>query len=159
MLPRPFVGSFGIVSNDGIPKPNFWAFKMLSQLYPERLITDKDDRIDYGVFTDGKDIQILLTVQSSDYQDNNSHTASFELDFEAGKVLVMKIDDEHCNPKKMWTELGAPDNLTRKQVEEIKAATYLREEDLPFSTANGKTVINCSLKTNDVWLIKVSAHE
>ena len=28
MLPKPFVGGFGLVTNDGIPKPNFWAFKM-----------------------------------------------------------------------------------------------------------------------------------
>lgn len=157
MLPRPFVGSFGIISNDGIPKPNFWAFKMLSQLYPERLKSDKDDSIDYGVFTDGKDIQILLTAQSSDYRENNGHTATFELDFEAETVSVMKIDDGHCNPKKMWAELGSPDNLTREQVKDIKTATFLQEEILPFSTAGGKTIIDCSLNTNDVWLIKVKS--
>ncbi len=158
MLPRPFVGSFGIISNDGIPKPNFWAFKMLSQLYPKRLIQTANDEIDYGVFTDGKDIQILLSAQSSDYYDNERHEVSFELDLTAQTVLVMKIDDEHCNPKKVWTTLGLPDNLTREQVREIKEATVLKEEELPFRLENGKTFIDCSFKTNDVWLIKVKTH-
>ena len=159
MLPRPFVGSFGIISNDGIPKPNFWAFKMLSLLYPERLMIDQNEDIDFGVFTNGKDIQILLTAQSSDYYVNNHHDVSFELDFEAEAVTVMKIDDDHCNPKKMWIEMGSPDNLTRQEVKTIKEKTTLHEEALPFKSENGKTVVNCSFQTNDVWLIQVKAHK
>ena len=64
MLPRPFVGSFGVVSNDGILKPNFWGFKLLSLLYPNRLALPKSGEVDCGAFTDGKNVQILLTPQS-----------------------------------------------------------------------------------------------
>ena len=153
MLPRPFVGSFGIVSNDGIPKPNFWGFKMLSQLYPNRLPVSGTEKLDMGAFTDGENVQILLTPQSSDYYENERYDLEISLDFEAAKVTQQRIDDGHCNPKRLWQQLGEPDNLTRRQVEEIKEKTRLKEEPTPFETADGKTRIGVSLSTNDVVLI------
>lgn len=153
MLPRPFVGSYGIVSNDGIPKPNFWGFKLLSQLYPHRLPVSGTDKIDCGAFTDGENVQILLTPQSGDYYENEWYDLTFFLDFEATEVTVQRIDDAHCNPKRLWQELGEPDNLTREQVAEIKERTLLRKEALPFRSIGNETEVHVSCSTNDVLLI------
>ena len=157
MLPRPFVGSFGIVSNDGIPKPNFWGFKMLSQLYPQRLALADTGAVDCGAFTDGQNVQILMTPQSGDYYEDKLHDVTVMLDFEAKTVTVQRIDDEHCNPKWLWQELGSPDNLTRDEVRSIRERSKLSEEAYPFSLENGKTVIRTSLHTNDVMLITAKA--
>ena len=156
MLPKPFVGSFGIVSNDGIPKPNFWGFKMLSQLYPQRLQLAGAGPIDCGAFTDGKNVQLLLTPQSVDCGEDTSYNVSVTLDFEAADVTVQRIDDTHCNPKRLWEELGSPDNLTRSQVADIKERSALREEALPFVAKDGKTTLGVTLRTNDVLLITAS---
>ena len=157
MLPKPFVGSFGIVSNDGIPKPNFWGFKMLSQLYPQRLLLPQTGEVDMGAFTDGDNVQILLTPQSGDYYENKRYDISLLLDFEASAVTVQRIDDEHCNPKRLWREIGAPDNLTRAEAREIAERTRLTEEEYPFKAEDGKTELSLSLSTNDVYLITVRA--
>ena len=157
MLPKPFVGSFGIVSNDGIPKPNFWGFKMLSKLYPQRLLLPRSGEVDMGAFTDGENVQILLTPQSGDYYENKRHDISFLLDFEASDVTVQRIDDEHCNPKRLWREMGSPDNLTKAEAREIAEKTRLAEEPLPFKAEDGKTELSLSLFTNDVYLITVRA--
>ena len=153
MLPKPFVGSFGIVSNDGIPKPNFWGFKMLSRLYPQRLRIADTGELDCGAFTDGRNIQLLLTPQSMDPEEDRQYDITFTLDFEAENVTVQRIDDLHCNPKRLWQELGSPDNLTLKQVVDIREKSRLQEEELPFKTEEGKTEISVSLHTNDVMLI------
>ena len=153
MLQKPFVGSFGIVSNDGIPKPNFWGFKLLSQLYPERLQLAGTDAVDCGAFTDGSNVQLLLTPQSVDCSEDKRHDVSVTLDFEASSVTVQRIDDTHCNPKRLWEELGSPDNLTRAQVADIKERSALREETLPFVAKDGKTTVGLTLRTNDVLLI------
>ena len=153
MLPKPFVGSFGIVSNDGIPKPNFWGFKMLSQLYPQRLELTDIGAFDCGAFTDGENVQILLTAQSVDCSEKKRHSMAFTLDFEAANVTVQRIDDERCNPKRLWQEMGEPDNLTQEQILEIKEKSALRAEPMPFRTANGKTEITVTCSTNDVLLI------
>ena len=157
MLPKPFVGSFGIISNDGIPKPNFWGFKLLSQLYPQRLLLPRTGEVDMGAFTDGENVQILLTPQSGDYYEDKRFDISLLLDFEASAVTVQRIDDEHCNPKRLWRELGSPDNLTRTEAREIAEKTRLIEEPLPFKAEDGKTEISISLSTNDVYLITVRA--
>lgn len=157
MLPKPFVGSFGIVSNDGIPKPNFWGFKMLSQLYPQRLLLPQTGEVDMGAFTDEDNVQILLTPQSGDYYENKRYDISLLLDFEASAVTVQRIDDEHCNPKHLWREMGSPDNLTRAEAREIAERTRLTEEEYPFKAENGKTEFRLSLSTNDVYLITVRA--
>ena len=153
MLPKPFVGSFGIVSNDGIPKPNFWGFKLLSRLYPGRLELSSAAEIDCGAFTDGRNVQLLLTPQSVDPAEDRQFDAAVSLDFEAANVTVQRIDDTHCNPKRLWQEMGAPDNLTKKQVEEIKEKSRLQEEPLLFSASDGKTDFTVSLHTNDVLLV------
>ena len=157
MLPKPFVGSFGIVSNDGIPKPNFWGFKMLSQLYPQRLSVAKrtDEDVEYAAFVDGEKTQILIFTQNQDYYRNES----YELDIEVGaptvKATIERIDDSHCNPKAEWVRLGSPDNLTREEVSDIKARTRLVAEDMPFVSEDGVTKLTVNMKTNEVVLISL----
>jgi len=158
MLPRPFVGSFGIVSNDGIPKPNFWGFKLLSQLYPKRLALPMrtNEPVEYAVFVDGGRTQILVFAQDQDYYKNEVHDIDIRLNCEAKEVSVQRIDDTHCNPKAEWVKLGSPENLTPAQVEDIKEKTHLRPEPLPFTAENGVTRLSLRLHTNDVALITLA---
>ena len=158
MLPRPFVGSFGIVSNDGIPKPNFWGFKLLSQLYPNRLNLPMrtNDPVEYAAFVDGGKTQILIFAQDQDYHKNETHEITIEVNCEAKNVTQQRIDDTHCNPKAEWVKLGSPDNLTLAQVEGIKEKTHLRAEPLPFTAENGATKLSVQLRTNDVVLITLT---
>lgn len=61
-LNRPFFGGYGLMTVDGIPKPNFWAFKLLSQLYPYRLnvgLRTQED-VEYAAFREGKQMQVLV---------------------------------------------------------------------------------------------------
>lgn len=153
MLPQPFVGSYGIVSNDGIPKPNFWGFKLLSQLYPQRLPAPKDGEVDCGIFTDGHNVQILLTPQDGDYYADRAFAVDIDLDFIPSSASIQRIDDGHANPKKEWQKLGAPANLTKAQVKEIADKTRLREEPLEFTCADGKARLSAALRSNDVALI------
>ncbi len=157
MLPRPFVGSFGVVSNDGIPKPNFWGFRMLSELYPNRLALSPIEGIDCGAFTDGQNVQILLTPQSGDPTKNENHEVQIVLDYAATEVTIKRIDDDHCNPKAAWIALGRPDNLTKAQAADIKAKTALSEEPYPFTVEDGETHLSVRLHTNDVALLTVKA--
>ncbi len=158
MLPKPFVGSFGIVSNDGIPKPNFWGFKILSQLYGKRLKLPMrtNEAVEYAAFVDGDKTQILLFAQDQDYFKNDSHEIRLEINCKAKTATVQRIDDTHCNPKAEWIKMGSPDNLTLKQVAKIKEKTRLVAEDYPFETEQEKTKLTITLSTNDVVLITLT---
>lgn len=157
MLPKPFVGSFGIISNDGIPKPNFWAFKILSQLYKERLSIAKrtNEDLEYAAFVDGEKTQVLLFTQSQDYFKDDSFDIDITVNQNARKVSLQRIDDTHCNPKAEWIKLGRPDNLTRQEVADIKKKTRLMTEDCPFETSGDNTAINVTMRTNEVVLLSI----
>jgi xylan 1,4-beta-xylosidase len=157
MLPKPFVGSFGIVSNDGIPKPIFWGFKILSQLYNKRLTLPMrtNEAVEYAAFVDGDKTQVLVYAQDQDYFKNETHEISIVVNCKATSVTVQRIDDIHCNPKAEWIILGKPDNLTHTQVAEIKEKTALKAENVDFVSENEETRINLSIKTNDVVLLNI----
>ena len=157
ILGKPFHGSYGIVNNDGIPKPNFWGFKLLSTLYKTRLdlpVTNAD--VEYAVFVDGDKTQILLYAQDSDYEKDELHEINLSINQSAHSVKKQVIDSDRCNPKAEWIKLGKPDLLTKKQVEEIKEKTRLREGDERFTSNDGITNITVSLRTNDVMLLTIS---
>lgn len=155
-LGKPFHGSFGIVNNDGIPKPNFWAFKILSELYHERQdlpITNSD--VEYAVFKDGNKIQILLYAQDFDPEKDNKYSLEICVNLLASSVTKIAIDDTHCNPKAEWIKLGKPDLLTPEQVKNIKENTKPVKDAQPFLTSNGQTQIKLDIHTNDVVLLEL----
>lgn len=156
-LNKPFIGGFGILTNDGIAKPNFWAFKMLSKLYPERLDIGFRDfkEVEYGVFKKAKSLQILLTPQSNDPRLNNAHQIEIAINAKIKKAVIERIDDTHCNPKQVWINLGKPNNLSKKQVADIKEKTRLKEEDLSFNNDKDEGIISLNMFTNDVALLTV----
>ena len=75
--------------------------------------------------------------------------------FRSKEVLKAAIDDLHCNPKGEWIKLGKPDILTPEQVERIKQNTALKRESIPFSIEGGDTVIEITLRTNDVVMLTI----
>jgi len=153
-LNKPFVGGFGILTNDGIPKPNFWAFKLLSKLYPSRLDVGfrSHSDVEYAAFTDGENVQVLVYAQSNDPRKRESFEVDLEVEMVAAAVVQERIDDDHCNPKRLWLEMGAPRNLTPKQAAEIKEQSRLKEEAADFRAEGGKTRLSCHLTTNDMVL-------
>lgn len=156
MLGKPFHGGFGLINNEGIPKPNFWAFKMLSKLYPQRLVLpEQKGDVEYVAFTDGKNVQVLLYAQDMDYFRHDTHEVTLSLNIPARRVSVQRIDDTHCNPKAEWQKLGSPDILTREEVVAIKENTRLSEERLDFTANKGMTDVRLSLSTNDVALLTI----
>lgn len=153
-LPKPFHGSFGIISIDGIPKPNFWGFKLLSELYPSRinLPVRTNEDVEYAAFTDGHNIQVLLYAQSMEQKDD-TFEVNLSVPGAAEDVLLQVIDDTHCNPYQKWLDLGSPDNLTPSQIEKIKEETRLQSEPIGFFVEGGTTSVKTTLHTNDVMLI------
>ena len=154
MLGKPFHGGFGLVNNVGIPKPNFWAFKLLSKLYPQRISLPKQQGdVEYAAFTDGKNVQVLLYAQDMDYDRRDEHVITLTVNVSARRVSVQRIDDAHCNPKAEWQKLGSPDLLTREEVAAMKKRTRLFEEDQAFTKTADKIEMTMPLHTNDVVMV------
>lgn len=157
MLGSPFHGGFGLINNCGIPKPNFYAFKMLSKLYDDRLDLGKasDDKVEYAVFIKGDKTQVMIYAQSSDPNEDIKYDIKLKINKQAKKVNIERIDDYHCNPKCEWLKMNGPSSLTKKQTEEIIDKTKLLSEPIDFINQDGSCIIDVSLHTNDVILLEV----
>lgn len=147
-LSAPFHGSFGIMTIDGIPKPNYWAFSILSQLYDHRLDYPvyTNEEIEMAAFEQNGNLQVLLYKQNMEPNDDEE-IVKINVNGTFSKVTEQRIDDTHCNPYKIWKEMGKPADLKPAQIESIKKATYLIEEERPVSNT-----IETTLKTNDIVL-------
>ena len=109
-----------------------------------------------AAFTDGEKLQILVYSQNMDYTKNDKTTIQLEINFAAKAVMAQYIDDAHCNPKKEWLQMGAPDILRPAQITEIQNRTSLAKEAMPFTFQHGHTQIDLALRTNDIVLLSLS---
>lgn len=150
-----FHGGFGLVANGSIPKPTFWTFNFFKQLMGEcvhrsddSIIVKKEDGKYYGV-----------AWNKSTQRTGKKLELSFELPaFDTGDFCVMKkiVDEEYCNPLKIWHDLGEPANPSKEQQKIIRDGAY------PFIVSqrekiNGETMkFNLDLSENAVIYFEVS---
>ncbi len=149
---KPFHGGFGLMTNLGIPKPVFWALKLLADSYPQRLALPgrSDADVEYAVFRDGEKYQVFAYSQAVDYLENRSFSVELSLNRQFSSARMVRIDEAHCNPKAIWQQLGSPMDPTPAQVETIKAGSKPIKEPAAFRSENGCTHIPLMLSSNDV---------
>lgn len=152
-----FSGSFGLLTINGIPKPSFYALKMLSQVRETRLCLPRtNDDIEIGAFKDETGMQLLVYRQSH-YPEGASAPVdiSVDIDTRPAAVTIQRIDETHCNPYKVWQDMGMPEDLLPDQIEYIKEQSNMVEETLAYQYKNGRLRISADIGINDVWLIKI----
>ena len=155
----PFHGGFGLVANGLIPKPTFWTFafyKNLTRGYekcllrtPECLVTKSRDSkgqeiykgIAWNVDTDmsGKELKLELELPLSGKEDENV-------------LITQLVDEEVCNPLKVWHDLGEHANPSEQEIE------FLRQAAQPFTqTKRCGNKVSLALKENAVCYFEVKA--
>ncbi|WP_439381239.1 GH39 family glycosyl hydrolase [Amycolatopsis lexingtonensis] len=159
----PFHGGFGLVNENGIPKPTFHAFRMLGRLGDRLLLATADGVVtrDSGtsavaaLFFNYPDEMAMKSVGSAGtYPATRAladrgparrirHSIS---GLEPGTpFLVEVLDWEHGNVAEAWYQLGSPLNLSRAQSEYLHGvASSLRRFTLTAS-ADGTLEIDADL--------------
>jgi xylan 1,4-beta-xylosidase len=159
-FPQEFHGGYGMQTLNGIPKPVFYGLKMLVRAGNERidLGTDATDgEIGIAAFRDGSGIQVLLFRQKMKQLDLPPENAcvSVEADKKPSNVVIERIDDNHCNPLKLWENDGSPADLTPAQVSSYVEQSKLKEENIDYSFDAGVVRFNISLNVNDIYFVRM----
>ena len=159
-FPQEFHGGFGMLTQSGIPKPVYFAMKMLADAGEERLDIGEGatlGEIGAAAFRSGKGTQVLLFRQKMKNLDLPGEKAvvKVELDGEPASVTVRRIDEEHGNPLKIWEEMGSPVSVNCCEIEEIKARSEVTREAWPYSFENGVLTVEAELGVNDVYFIEI----
>lgn len=131
----PFHGGFGLIANGGIPKPTFWTFvffKKLKELPGHCVYRDEETivmKLCNGAYR-------ILAWKESMHRTGQGLKLVYSLPAEAGEYCVLQklVDEDTCNPLKLWHDLGEPANPTKEQTQLIQEAAR------PFVSSSRKEV-------------------
>lgn len=159
-FPQEFHGGFGMLTQNGIPKPVYHAMKMLADAGDERLDLGPDatcGEIGIAAFRKPSAVQILLFRQKMKNLDLPKEKAVVRLELAAkpSKVTLRRVDETHGNPLPLWEAMGSPLSLNRAEVQELKAKTDVQPEAWPFVWENGILTLEADLGVNDVYFFEV----
>ncbi len=144
----PFYGGFGLVANGLIPKPTFWTFVFFKALQGGCV-----HRSENAVIVEQGGGYRGVAWNTAPERNGGELSLSFTLPAaQAGEfcLLTKTVDEDCCNPLKLWHDMGEPASLTAAQL------ANLRECAKPlFSsrrlTADGNTLeITLTLTDNAV---------
>lgn len=141
----PFHGGFGLLNIHGIPKPSYRAFQILDKLNGERIeieFEDKSPTIDCIAVQNDRDI--ILVISNHNVPLSPIGTENIKVILKGIKncreIFVERIDEYNANPKRVWLEMGSPEYLDKKQIEELIKASELKKEKISWSIENGNGV-------------------
>lgn len=157
---QQFHGGFGMLTVDGIPKPSYYALKLLNQIGDDRLQLPEDavdGEIGVAAFRGNGGTQLLLFRQKIKNLDLPKEEVEIAIELPAvpGHVTVQKIDEENGNPLAYWQKMGEPLEMNWAELRELAENSTVPETDLPCSYENDVLTVQAALGVNDVWLIKI----
>ncbi|HEX4576980.1 MAG TPA: glycosyl hydrolase family 39 [Edaphobacter sp.] len=133
VIKTPFYGGFGLVAEDGIPKPALNAFAMLHQLGDRRIKVDSDSALATRR-SDGA-IAIALWNYAPPFGTGASYTPppantgpskTFTVKLTGvspnASVQIWRLDADHGNVIKTYDAMGRPAFPTRDQIALLRAA-------------------------------------
>lgn len=125
VVKTPFYGGFGLVAEDGIPKPAFDAFALLHKLGSERLSASSRDVL----VTRRKDGTIVIAAWNlvEPGASGAEKSISFDLKGISGHAhaTIRRVDASHGDTLDAWKRMGSPKYPTHNQIESLQRASEI----------------------------------
>ncbi|WP_026836106.1 GH39 family glycosyl hydrolase [Eubacterium xylanophilum] len=150
-----FHGGFGMVAAGNIPKPTFWTFVFYKKLKDCAKKCVHRDKTSVVVETENGYAGILWNI------DGDAVKCSIEIPTEISEFSYIQkiVDEETCNPLKVWHDLGEPANPTGEQTKLIRESAYpLTKSDI-LTTKDGKVLIEADVKKNSVIYFEINKRD
>jgi xylan 1,4-beta-xylosidase len=124
VVKQPFYGGYGLLAEDGIPKPAFAAFELLHKLGDERLAIDSDKVL----VTRRNDRSLVVAVWNYSPPGDPGTAKTITLRFKASRVRhasISRVDGEHGDVHPMYEKMGAPSYPTPVEIAALRKAAQL----------------------------------
>ena len=156
---EPFHGGYGMMTYHGIPKPVYHGMRMLAQAQENRILLDESQftQVEAAAFEGEDELQVLLFRQNLYQSDEEKENVCVHVQLPQAprRVYVQRIDETHCNPLKIWEEMGKPNDLTRSEVSYIMTASRMMDEEWKGTYENGIWTTEAALGVNDIYFIRI----
>jgi xylan 1,4-beta-xylosidase len=155
----PFHGGFGLLNLHGIPKPTYRAFELLHNIGTEQFLVDGlHETVDCSVIRKGSTLTVLVTNHTTPGHSIETEQCDIRLSNvpEPKEVSIQRIDAEHANPKQVWEDMGQPEYLTDKEVEQLEEASQVVKETQRFRYEDGALILKTDLSPHAVAAITIA---
>jgi xylan 1,4-beta-xylosidase len=125
VVKRPFYGGFGLIAEDGIPKPAFNAFALLHNLGNQRLPLNSDSALATRKSNGSLEIAAWNLTPPGGAGSPRLVTFRFQHLAAAAHAYVSLLDPEHGSPLPAYARMGSPQYPTALQVQKLKSAARL----------------------------------
>ncbi len=141
MPAKAFQGGFGLLTMQGVAKPAYRAFELLHRLGVEALpVRGTHPTVDVWAIRAPGFVTLLVTNHALPRHPIKTERVQLRLSglSSPGNAYVERIDADHANARKLWVEMGQPQLPTRREVEQLHAASRLTREAQPWSQEAGQ---------------------
>lgn len=155
---RPFHGGFGLLTPHGIAKPAFRAFELLHQLGERQSLVDGlHETVDCSVIQKDSSVTIVLTNHTTPGHSIETEQVEIKLTNAREPVAshIWRIDADHANPKRLWEEMGHPEHLQPREVQQLHEASRLVKERQPFSYRDKSIGLKVKLPPHAVAFVTI----
>jgi xylan 1,4-beta-xylosidase len=124
VVKTPFYGGFGLLAEDGIPKPAFNAFKLMHELGDQRIDVNSDS----ALITKKKDGSLVIAVWNYAPPEHAGTVKTVTLRFQGGHykhALVSEVDPDHGDVHTAYEKMGSPQYPTQAQIQQLQQAAQL----------------------------------
>jgi xylan 1,4-beta-xylosidase len=127
VVKKPFYGGFGLLAENGIPKPAFNAFTLLHRLGDVRLDADSSSVVATRTKNGGVVLAVWGKIIAPEQKPVGSDVVQLEFKGLTGKhsAQVTIVDDEHGSPLPAYEKMGSPQFLSQAQITQLRAAAEL----------------------------------
>lgn len=152
-----FHHGFGLQTVHGIPKPVYRAFELLHQLGNERYpLMKEQSTVGMTATTDGGSGVCVLAynqqVRGEAVKDEQVELVLLGKNITA--AVMIRVDENHANPRKLWEEMGEPIYPNKEQMDQLYQASVLREESLNVIQEENGCKVEFMLPPQGIVLIK-----
>jgi xylan 1,4-beta-xylosidase len=149
---QPFYGGFGLLAEDGLPKPSFNAFKLLHRLGNQRIPADSDSVI----ATRRADGSLAIVLWNLFLPEATGTAKQITLVLKglspSPHAVVQRLDAEHGSLFHEYDKMGRPLYPTARQIELLRQAAALGPpETVPLSNHR----ISLTLPANGLVLLEI----
>jgi xylan 1,4-beta-xylosidase len=123
VVKTPFYGGFGLVAEDGIPKPAFDVFALLHELGEERLPEPQGDVL----ATRRSDGTVVIAAWNLVEPGADGKAKTIAIDLKGtgdnAQATIRRVDGSHGDTLDAWKKMGSPQNPTQAQIDALRKAS------------------------------------
>jgi xylan 1,4-beta-xylosidase len=127
VVKKPFYGGYGLLAEDGIPKPAFNDFVLLHKLGDVRVDVDSDSALVTKLKDGGVVVAVWEKIVPPEQQPHGTEVVRLEFKGLTGQhsARVTIVDDEHGSPLPAYEKMGSPQFPTQAQIKQLRDAALL----------------------------------